>query len=164
MKLTFKNMISALLEDTALTVPCTLLYGVTKTTQCENCIYDGIGKKSSNRYKDGGPIPFINGQMCPLCQGDGVKQIQTSEDGVYLAVIWNYKDFIHIDRKVAESPDGFVQTLSLATTTYKIKAAQEIIFNTDLEESVRHKFKRHGEPTPLGYGEDAFILTYWKKV
>ena len=46
----FNDAISSMLDSTACTVPCTLKYGVTKYDSCANCIYDPIGKKSSNRY------------------------------------------------------------------------------------------------------------------
>ena len=70
-KALFKNAISALLDDAALTVPCTLMYGG-KFATCSNCIYDPIGKKSANRYLSGGPIPFNNGQICPFCHGAAI--------------------------------------------------------------------------------------------
>ena len=38
---------------------------------CNNCILDPIGNKSSNHWTNGGPIPFPNGGICPLCNGDG---------------------------------------------------------------------------------------------
>ena len=41
----FKDAISALLYDDALTVPCKIYYGVTKYQDCTNCVYDPIGQK-----------------------------------------------------------------------------------------------------------------------
>ena len=54
----FSNAITAILEDDALTVSCTLDYGVTRYESCVNCLYDPIGQKSSNRFQHGGPVPF----------------------------------------------------------------------------------------------------------
>ena len=45
-KQTFTDAISALLEDTALTVPCTLIFANTKLQDCPNCLYVVISKKS----------------------------------------------------------------------------------------------------------------------
>lgn len=50
MKSLFDNAIGSLLEDAALTVQCTLHFGVTKYEDCSNCIYDPIGRKSSNKF------------------------------------------------------------------------------------------------------------------
>lgn len=67
MKTMFSNALSSLLLNTACTTPCRIIYGSTKFTDCVNCIYDAIGQKSSNRYQDGGPIPFQLGTLCPVC-------------------------------------------------------------------------------------------------
>ena len=58
LKSVFNNAISAILENDALTIACTLEYGITKYEDCVNCLYDPIGQKSSNRFQDGGPVPF----------------------------------------------------------------------------------------------------------
>ena len=47
----FNNAISSLLYNDALTLPCTLHYGVTKYNDCGNCVFDPIGNKSSNNFK-----------------------------------------------------------------------------------------------------------------
>ena len=82
----FSNAIKALLEDAALTVPCTLYFGVTKYEDCSNCVYDPIGRKSSNKFQTGGPVPFRNGGVCPVCSGNGKKPV-TSTENLNLAVI-----------------------------------------------------------------------------
>ncbi len=86
-KATFTNAIDALLEDTALTVPCRLIYGNTNPTVCANCIFDPLTGRSSSIYLAGGPIPFANGQICPWCHGEGVKTVEATEDGIYTDII-----------------------------------------------------------------------------
>ena len=66
-KSVFNNAISAILADDALTVACTLEYGITRYEDCVNCLYDPIGQKSSNRFQDGGPAPFPFGSQ-PNCR------------------------------------------------------------------------------------------------
>ena len=161
MKATFKNAISAFLDDAALTVPCTLIYGG-KFSTCANCIYDPIGRKSANRYLSGGPIPFNNGQICPLCHGVGKLMTETTES-MYLMPIWDYKQWINFDINL-QSPEGLVQTFSKYVTLPKIKRAQEIIIDTGLQPSVRHRFKRDGEPNPAGLADSEFIVTMWKRM
>ena len=53
LKNTFTSAIEALLADSALTVPCKLVYENTKLEDCPNCIYDSISKKSSNQSQEG---------------------------------------------------------------------------------------------------------------
>ena len=92
-KTVFNNAISAILDDSSLTIACTLEYGVTKYDNCVNCIYDAIGLKSANRYQDGGPAPFPFGGICPLCNGNGRKPV-TSSENVNLAVIFEPRQFL----------------------------------------------------------------------
>ena len=87
-KAIFNNAMSAVLESDALTIACTLDYGVTKYENCANCVFDPIGRKSANRFLDGGPIPFPFGGICPLCNGAGKKPVVSSEN-VHLAVIFD---------------------------------------------------------------------------
>ena len=57
-KTLFNNAIFAILENGALTITCTLEYGVTRYENCVNCVFDPIVRKSANRIQDGGPFPF----------------------------------------------------------------------------------------------------------
>lgn len=165
MKDMFTNAIDALLENTACTVPCRLIYGDTLWTDCENCIFDAIGNKSSNRYAAGGPIPFSFG-ICPVCFGIGrIPDEQTAS--VNLSIIWDYREWISfagVDAKTL-SIDGYCQSISKMTTTIKdIKRCKEMIINTDIEQYVHHRFSRQGEPNPIGFGRDDFIVTMWKAI
>ena len=158
-KSTYKNAMSALITDLALT--CRLVFSSTNFTRCPNCYYDSINHKSSNRYFPGGTIPFNTGQVCPMCHGVG-KVISESTESINLAVVWDYKDFINLPTAVS-LPEGYVQTISEYSTLPKIRRAKELIVDVDIENSVRHKFRRNGEPTPAGLGADDFIITLWKR-
>jgi len=166
MKALHKNAIDALLEDTALTRPCQLIYSGSKFTSCPNCIEDVIGKKSANRYETGGPIPFPDGQICPYCQGRGRVVVEATET-LYLMVIWDSKDFIgfrgaHMDD--ARDLNGMVQTLSSFATTYsKLKKANYIIFDTDISTQTKEKYTRASTPAPIGWGNDDFVITLWER-
>jgi len=161
LKNTFEDEIKALLESGGGSTPCRLIYGVTRFTLCSNCIFDAIGKKSSNRYLSGGPVPFTDGQICPMCNGVG-RIPQESTESINLVVIWDYRSWIDLGVNV-NSPEGFVQTISEMDTLPKIKKAKDIIINTDIEKHVRHAFVRHGEPAPAGLCRDTFVVTMWKR-
>ena len=161
LKTTFDNGIKALLESGAGSVPCRINYGVTKFTLCANCLYDPVGKKSASRYLSGGSVPFANGQLCPVCNGAG-RISQESTESIDLIVIWDYKSWIDLGVDI-NSPEGFVQTLSEMSTLPKLKKAKDITMYTNLENYVRHSFVRHGEPVPVGLGQDSFIVTMWAK-
>ena len=160
-KTLFNNAIFAILEDDALTIPCTLEYGVTKYENCTNCVYDPIGRKSANRYQDGGPAPFPFGTICPFCNGNGRRPL-TSSENVKLAVIFEPKQFLEINTPV-NTADGFIQTLAKKTMTPKLQKAKEIIVATDLSGQFSHRYQRVGEPFPMGLGNNEFVICMWRR-
>ena len=162
MKKLFNDAIDALLEDTALTIPCTVSYGITRWENCSNCIYDPIGKKSSNRYQNGGSVPFPMGGICPLCNSAGKKPIISTEN-IYLGVIFNYKDFLQMSTPV-NNPDGLIQTIGKKEVTPQIKRAKELQVATDISAYSNHRFQRASEPEPIGWGDSEFVLCTWKRV
>ena len=156
------NAISAILESGALTIACTLEYGITKYENCSNCVFDSIGRKSSNRFQDGGPVPFPFGGICPLCNGAGKKPITTSEN-VNLAVIFEPREFLEISTPV-NTADGYIQTLAKKELTPKLRRAKEIIVATEVSGFFTHRYERVSEPTPIGLGNNEFVLCTWKRV
>tara|TARA_Y100001973_G_C5204790_1_gene340628 strand:+ start:869 stop:1387 length:519 start_codon:yes stop_codon:yes gene_type:complete len=155
----FKDAISALLYDDALTVPCKIYYGVTKYQDCTNCVYDPIGQKSSNRFQDGGPIPFPFGSICPMCNGDGKKPIETTED-INLMVIWDEKQFMNAG--TVNNPEGNIQTVTFSNNIPKLVRAKEIVVNTDLGSYGRYRYQRCSEPQLCGFNSE-FVECIWKR-
>lgn len=141
-------------------VPCTLIYGTTNWTDCPNCVYDQAGKKSSNIYEGGGPIPFTFG-VCPYCNGVGRLTNEVTVDTT-LAPIYDYKGWI--GSVEVNTPHGFVQTLSVWATYDNLKEAKEVIIGTDTNEYVKARFERYGEPEPCGLGSNSFVATMWKRI
>jgi len=162
-KTLFNNMIDAVLENGALSVPCTLIYGGT-TQDCPNCIYDSVVGKSSNQYQAGGPYPFTHGP-CPYCNGLGVIYQETSET-VYLGVIWDSRDWLSWvgTPELTRTPEMYVQTLCGIAYLDEIRRAEKAIMNTALSNLTRNIFQKYGEPEPLGFGSDDFILTMWERI
>ena len=157
----FNNAISALLEDGALTVTCTLEYGITKYENCANCLYDPIGQKSSNRFQNGGPVPFPFGSVCPLCNGNGKKPV-TSSENVNLAVIFEPRQFLEMSTPV-NTADGYIQTLATISMTPKLRRAKDIIVATDISGFFTHRYHRVSEPLPIGLGNNEFVICTWRR-
>jgi hypothetical protein len=157
----FTDAISALLYDDACTLPCTLYYGITRYEDCANCIFDAVGNKSSNKFQDGGPMPFPFGQLCPMCNGAGKRGI-TSSDPINLMVIWDYKEFINVG--TVNQPEGMIQTITFKRHTAKLKRAKEIMVATDLQAYAQHRFERMSEPQPCGLGNDEFVGCLWNRI
>lgn len=161
LKTLFSNMIDALLESTALTLPCEFIYGITKWETCPNCNFNVSLGKSSNTYKSGGPIYFDHG-ICPVCKGEGRKEIPSTESDIYMAIIYDHKKWLPMNF-TPSSPETSIQTISSIELMPKIKRAKEIIVNTDIEAYVRQRYVIDGEPQPYGFGNDLYIATIWKR-
>ena len=160
-KTVFNNAISAILDDGALTIGCTLSYGVTKYDDCPNCVFDPIGRKSANRFQDGGPVPFPYGGLCPLCNGGGRKGVESTED-IKVAVIFDPRQFLEIKTPV-NTPDSFIQTLAKKEMTPKFQRAKEIIVATEISGFFTHRYQRVNEPTPIGLGNNEFVICTWRR-
>lgn len=164
LKDTFDYAILALLEETALTVQCTLHYENTKLQDCPNCIYDPISKKSSNQYQAGGPVPFLTGQICPYCAGIGSLSF-SSEEKVYLGIIkpvFFGGDNLEINN--VNFVDGKIQSLCAIEYYAKLKNASSIEVDTNLLNITMSKFVRYKDPIPVGFGTNSFIITTWQGV
>lgn len=157
----FNNAISSLLYNDALTLPCTLHYGVTKYNDCGNCVFDPIGNKSSNKFQSGGSVPFPFGSICPMCGGNGKTPVETTED-INLMVIWNTKEFINFGT-VNDGQEDMIQTVTFDENTPKLVRAKELIVATDIAGYARHRFERDSMPKPCGLGNTSFVECIWKR-
>ena len=159
----FTNAIDSLLTNNALTVPCQLIFQNTTFNSCPNCLYDTMSGKSTSIYKTGGPIVFNKG-ICPYCHGLGNIAADNTQT-VNLMVIWDYKQWIgwHGVPELTMTPFGHAQTLCSVSLLPAIKAAKNIILDTDVQAYVKHLFLRVSEPNPIGFGKDSYIATMWKR-
>lgn len=142
--------------------PCRLIYRGSKFEDCPNCVYDPIGRKSSNRYESGGPMPFGVG-ICPMCQGTGKIESLITTD-IDLCPIWDHRSWIPQLSKVVNTPEGYVMTMSAITTYDELKEAAEVIIDTDAENYSRNKYVRHSEPEICGFGRADFVFVLWKRI
>jgi len=157
---THRDMIAALLEDTALTSPVNFVYSSISITECPNCLYNPFLGKSSGQYRSGGPIPFVNGQTCPHCVGEG-KIRSTESEVINLMLIWQDKNNVKLNISSVKLPDTDLQTMCAASLYPKINNASYITIN-DVDQYGGQRFERIGSPEFIGF-DNNFILTNWKK-
>lgn len=162
LKQAYKQMIDSLIKEGALSLRCKLIYENATRTQCSNCDIDPMSGRSSNLYKTGGPISFINGQICPVCNGDGYL-LDSVEEVVHLLVLFQYKYWINFNTNI-NSPDGMIQTICGMELLPKIKNANRLIVDTQLDGLTRNYFTRFSDPEPAGFGDSSYIFTFWKKI
>lgn len=158
----YKSLIDELLRSNSLSLPCKLIYEGSSFTECSNCDIDSISRKSSNVYKNGGPLPFADGQICPNCRGLGGFYSESYDMANFL-VIFDYKRWINFNSKVHD-PEGMVQTISKFSDYMKIKTCQKIIIDTSIQNYTESYYQRDSEPQPCGFGDSSYIFTFWKKI
>lgn len=158
----FKTMIDSLIVEGSLSVPCTIVYENSAKEECINCEIDPLSKRSSGIYKSGGPVPFTDGNICPYCGGIGFLQ-SSKEECVNLLVLFDYKTWINFKSDV-KAPDGMIQTICGIDLLPKIKNANRLIVDNNLNGLTRNIFTRDSDPEPAGLGDNQYIFTFWKKI
>lgn len=157
----YNTQMDLLLSSTGLTTKCELNHGVTNRQICPNCIYDPGSKKSANKYKSGGPIPFTLGQLCPYCYGigwHGEEKIET----IYLAIIADNKKWINPPTNIAIA-DNMIQTICKREYYDSLKQCKDmtVIISSSGDNP---KYNLYSDPTPAGLGDNNYIITMWKNV
>jgi len=160
----YNNAIDSLLEQTALTVPCRLSYsGQQNSTFCNNCLFDSISQLSANIYNGTGTHPFPEGSICPICMGMGMVSSDSSEI-IFMACIFNSKYFMNWTSQSLNIPDGMIQTICHTSLLPKIRNANQIFIDTNLEQYGHYYYQRTGDPQPAGFGDNRYIITMWNRV
>lgn len=157
----FNDAINSLFSTDALKVSCTLEYSATKFNDCPNCIYDNIGRKSSNRFQAGGSIPFPFGQICPVCNGEG-KIANESSENVDLLVIHEPKQFI--GGLPANLLDGTIQVIAKRELTAKLEKANTMLASLSANGFKSLRYERDTPVTPAGFGAEQFVFCNWKRI
>ena len=140
-------------------VNCKIVYPPERE-QCNNCVYDSIGRKSANRYAHGGPAPFNFG-VCPVCGGEGYKEVESSET-IKLRVYYEMKSFIKLAGMV-EIPDGSVQVIGFLSDQDKIRQSNRIILNSDMEGVAGNVYEKLSEPVPHGFRKNRYFICMLKR-
>lgn len=126
---------------------CTLVYPPVWTV-CANCVFDPVGDKSANRWVSGGPIPFQDGAVCPLCSGAGKRADENTE--VITMLIANQPS--HFFTKLPGSlqlPSGSIQTKGYLSDWPKVIRSKEMILQKGVfPTTLRYVLK--GEPIDVG--------------
>ena len=163
------NAIDSLLYDDSCTRPCRIIYTGSKFVDCPNCAFDPIGRKSSNRFQSGGPMPFPQGSICPMCGGAGKRQDVSQTELIDLMVIWDSNAWVRLGgggetaSRSAHTPNQLAQTISRVETWAKLNRANEIILDTEVEGYKQLKYTRVGDPELVGIGSSQYVIAMWER-
>lgn len=163
-----RNLAKAAFSDLIdqLSKPVKLVYPP-KMERCDNCVYNPVGKKSSNVYVTGGPIPFPLGSICPLCGGAGMRATENS-DIVNLLINEDVKTFdksLKLDNTNIYYPAGTIQCKGYVRDLPKILKCDYMIKDMNLQPMMEYRYKRYGEPmVPGNIVQDYFFISLWQRI
>lgn len=141
---------------------CTLYYPPIQE-QCNNCIYDPIGNKSSNRWLHGGPMPFDHG-VCPICGGLGTRAISQTEV-VKMQFNFNATQWKKMPIPQLEIVDGLVLSKGRLVDYPKIRNCIYMDAALDIGGLVTLRYQLYGEPLDVySICQGVYFVTFWKRV
>lgn len=131
------------------------------TEECSNCYYNG--SKSTGVYKTGGPYPFDNGSICPLCAGEGVKVTEPTSS-TSARIYYSRKDWITFGPKV-EIPDAAAQIVFNMDDLPSVQNCKYIIpaYYTGINAFQNQRLFRVGNFFPQGFTQNPikYVITFW---
>lgn len=131
---------------------------------CNNCILDPIGNKSSNHWTNGGPMPFPNGAICPLCNGEGYHYKENTKSIKLLIANSPSQWFVKAPAGL-QIPAGSIQTKGYMTDLPDVLQSRKLILQVSLEPMVRFTYELAGEPIDQGnIVQNRYWVAIWNRV
>ena len=139
---------------------CTLVYPP-KLVDCPNCIYDPIGKKSSNHYQAGGPVQFSFG-LCPVCGGQGKREESVSEQ-IQLNLYWTPKQWKELAQRVVV-PENVFLIKGFMSDYPKVQKCQYLLIQNNLANNIEFKAVKYGEPIDIyNIVQARYFCQFWQR-
>lgn len=87
------------------------------------------------------------------------KEVEKLED-IKLKVYWDSKSWVKVGGNIV-IPDNAIQTIFFATDLPKINRAKEIIVHKGIKDLQEMRFKKFGEPFPMGLRQNRYFGCFW---
>lgn len=142
---------------------CLLVYPP-KKVPCDNCVFDAVNNRSSNRPASGAPVPFAAGSTCPLCNGRGLKDAEVTEV-MTLKTEWDFKRFVNPpgDLKL-RLPNSVVEVKGFMDQLPKLLKAEYLVLSHKRAGVLRQAFTLLGEPGDRSsMVPDRYFVSYWER-
>lgn len=142
---------------------CLLVYPPLPSA-CVNCVIDPIGNKSSNHWTRGGPMPFPNGSICPLCDGRGYHFSEITTP-IKLLISNSPSDwFVKIPANI-HHPAGTIQTKGYIKDLANVLQSRKLIMQISLEPMIRYTYELGGEPIDQGnIVQNRYWVAVWHRI
>ena len=133
-------------------VTCQLVY-VEKVEEISNTFNNIPDNRSVNAHRRSQPQYTRQNKV--------IKEVEKTED-IKLKVYWDSKSWTKIGADMV-IPDNSVQTIFFATDLDKIMRAKELIVHKDIKDIMEIRFKKFGEPFPMGLKQNRYYGCFWER-
>tara|TARA_R100000008_G_C3566741_1_gene159564 strand:+ start:415 stop:894 length:480 start_codon:yes stop_codon:yes gene_type:complete len=133
-------------------VECQLVY-IEKVEVISNTYNNIPDNRSVNSHRRGGDQYKR--------QNKTVQEVEKTED-ITLKVYWDNKSWVKVGGDMVV-PDGSIQTIFYATDLDKIMRAKELIVHKDIKSLREMRFKKFGEPFPMGLQQKRYFGCFWER-
>jgi hypothetical protein len=160
----YKQAVDALLTSELTSESCSVYYPPKKVA-CNNCVPGPFGGSGGNTYRSGGPAPFSFGQ-CPLCQGKGFKESETS-DTIRLRVYFIRQDnrLKTFNEQANINFDQYdAQIIGYTADLPKVNRANYLTLVDQEKGNQTIKVRLITSPVPWGFGKDKYFTAYVAKI
>ena len=90
-----------------------------------------------------------------------IKEVEKTED-IKIKVYWDSKNWTNVGGNIV-LPENGIQTIFYATDLDKITRAKELIVHKDIKDLKEMRFRRAGEPFPMGLKQERYFGCFWER-
>lgn len=138
---------------------CTLVFPAIDS-ECPNCLFDPTTKRSANIYRTGGPYPFANHTVCPLCDGQG-RSTSSPTDTIRLRVYYGGMEVnaaMKMFQNLAGSfgtVDGLIFVIGYMSERPKFDRAETVMLLN--QANFEQKAERVSKTIPWGFRKNRYF-------
>ena len=92
--------------------------------------------------------------------GKSYKEVEKLED-IKIKVYWDSRNWTKVGGNIVV-PENGIQTIFFATDLPKILQAKELIVHKTIKDLKEYRFRRSGDPFPMGIGLERYFGCFWE--
>lgn len=140
---------------------CTLYYP-SRSSPCPNCL-PGPGNRPTVRWRTGGPIPFQDGSLCPMCNGKN-QLFEDQSEKITMLCAWTPKEWFLKPSSNVRIPDNQIQTKGFIGDLPKVARADSMVVESAIGAYKHYRFKLASEPIdPSNIVQVKFFVATWER-
>ena len=133
-------------------VTCQLVY-IEKVEEISNTFDNIPGNPSINAHR--------RKQELHKRQNKVIREVEKLED-INIKVYWDSKSWTKVGTDMV-IPDNSIQTIFYATDLPRIMRAKELIAHKGIKDLKEMRFKKMGEPFPMGLKQERYFGCFWER-